>query len=114
MHCDSIKNKNNMTKLDKSVEIAKETIEDYIIRYNEFAHLVYLPTKTEDLILELGSDWYFNLLLSAGYSHRTIERKVENMEFDRLVSKLDDWYKTEAYPKLYNKFKSEGMEIVDY
>ena len=103
-----------MTKLDKSVETAKETLEDYIIRDEGYGHPVYLPTKTEDLILKLGSDWYFNILLSARYSRRTIDRKVENMEFDRFVSKLDDWYKTELYPKLYNKFQSEGREIVDY
>ena len=114
MHCDSIKNKNNMTKLDKSVEIAKETIEDYIIRDEEYNHIVCLPTKTEDLILKLDGEWYFNLLLSAGYSPRTIDRKFEKMDIKRLASKLDDWYKTELYPKLYNKFQSEGREIVDY
>lgn len=114
MHCDSIKNKNNMSKFSKSVELAKETIEDYIIRDEEYGGLVYLPTKTEDLILRLGSDWYHNLLLSAGYGHRTIDRKVENMDFAKLASAIDDWYKTELYPKLYNKFQSEGREILDY
>lgn len=114
MHCDSIKYKNNMSKFSKSVEIAKETIEDYIIRDDEYRHLVFLPTKTEDLMFRLGGDLYYNLLLMAGYSPITAERKVDNIDYGRFVSKLDDWYKTELYPKLYNKYQSEGREIVDY
>ena len=36
------------------------------------------------------------------------------MDYAKLVNALDDWYKTEMYPKLYNKFQSEGREILDY
>ena len=103
-----------MSKFSKSVEIAKETIEDYIIRDVEYDHLVFLPTETEGLMFRLGGDWYYNLLLRAGYSPITAERKVDNIDYARFVSKIDDWYKTEMYPKLYNKFKSEGREILDY
>ena len=103
-----------MSKFDKLVELAKANVEGYIIRYNEYSNVVFLPTKTEDLILELGSDWYFNILLRAGYSHQTIDRKIDKMDFYELQIAIDDWYKTEMYPKLYNKFKSEGKEILDY
>ena len=103
-----------MSKFDKSVELAKGNIEKYIIEDVGTSGLVFLPTNGNDLILRLGGEWYHNLLLSVGYSHRTIDRKVENMEFDKLASALDDWYKTELYPKLYNRFQSEGIEILDY
>ena len=103
-----------MNKFNKLVELAKETIEDYIIRDDEYMNLVFLPTKTEDLMFRLGGDWYYNLLLSAGYSPITAERKVDNIDYAKFVSALDDWYKTELYPKLYNKYQSEGSEILDY
>ena len=103
-----------MSKFDKLVELAKASVEDYIIRYNEYRNIVFLPTKTEDLILELGGDWYLNILLMAGYSQKTIDRKIDKMDFYKLQIAIDDWYKTEIYPKLYNKFKSEGKEILDY
>ena len=103
-----------MSKFDKLVELAKDSVEGYIIRYNEYSNVVFLPTKTEDLILELGSDWYFHILLLAEYSKKTIDRKIDKMDFYELQIAIDDWYKTEMYPKLYNKFKSEGKEILDY
>ena len=103
-----------MSKFNKLVELAKERIENYIIHKEEFGGLVFLPTNGEDLIGYLGGDWYYNSMLSAGYSHYTAHRKVENMDYDKLASALDDWYKTEMYPKLYNKFQSEGIKILDY
>ena len=39
-----------MSKFDKLVELAKDSVEGYIIRKNEYSNLVFLPTKTEDLI----------------------------------------------------------------
>ena len=102
-----------MSKFNKLVELAKDSIENHIIQYNEYSNVVFLPTKTNDLILELGGDWYFTMLLRAGYVKSTIDRKINNMDYDKLASALDDWYKTEMYPKLYNKFKSEGKKILD-
>ena len=103
-----------MNKFKKSVELAKGNIENYIIRDEEGSGIVFLPTNGNDLILRLGGEWYFNILLLAGYKASTIDRKFENMDFDKLASALDDWYKTELYPKLYNKFQSEGKKILDY
>ena len=103
-----------MRKFDKLVELAKDSVEICITQYNEGSNLVFLPTNGKDLIMHLGSDWYFDILLKAGYIESTIDRKVENMDFDKLASALDDWYKTEIYPKLYKKFKSEGRKILDY
>lgn len=113
MHRKLIKKK-YMSKFDKLVELAKANVEDYIIRKNECSNIVFLPTKTEDLIAELGGEWYFNILLRAGYSHKTIDRKIDKMDFAKLENAIDDWYKTEMYPKLYNEFQSEGREILDY
>lgn len=103
-----------MSKFNKLVELAKDNIENYIIQYFENSLVVLLPTKTEDLILGLGSELFVNILTIAGYSHKTIERKIYNMDFDKLANAIDDWYKTEMYPKLYNKFQSEGRDILDY
>ena len=103
-----------MSKFDKLVELAKHNIENYIMHQVEFDKLVFLPTNGYDLIMHLGSYWYFDILASAGYNIRTIERRVIGMDYDKLASALDDWYKTELYPKLYNKYQSEGREIVDY
>ena len=108
-----LKNKLIMNKFDKLVELAKNSVENKIIEDVGYSGIVFLPTNGENLILRLGGEWYHNLLLSVGYSHRTIDRKVENMEFDKLASALDDWYKTEIYPKLYNRFQSEGRKILD-
>lgn len=102
-----------MSKFNKLVELAKESIEKYIIEDVGKCLCVFLPTKTEDLILGLGTDWYYNILKSAGYSQKTIERKVDNIDFDKLANALDDWYKTELYPKLYNRFQNEGRDIED-
>ena len=103
-----------MSKFNKLVELAKHNIENYIMREVEFDKLVFLPTNGQDLIGYLGGEWYFNMLLLAGYRASTIDRKVENMDYAKLVNALDDWYKTEMYPKLYNKFQSEGRKILDY
>ncbi|MDD6906727.1 MAG: hypothetical protein PUI98_07890 [Finegoldia magna] len=102
-----------MSKFNKLVELAKENVEICILQEFEFGGLVFLPTNGEDLIMHLGGDWYFSMLLRAGYRKSTIDRKINNMDFDKLASALDDWYKTEIYPKLYNKFKSEGRKILD-
>lgn len=103
-----------MSKFDKLVELAKESIEKYITEDVGNCIVVFLPNKTEDLILGLGNDWYYNILKSAGYSQKTIERKIDNMDFDELANALDDWYTNELYPKLYNRFQSECREILNY
>ena len=103
-----------MSKFNKLVELAKNNIENYIIYYNEYSNVVNLPTETEDLIFKLGGDWYYQMLCQAGYADSTAERKANKMDYAKLVNALDDWYKTEMYPKLYNRFQSEGREIVDY
>ena len=102
-----------MSKFDKLVELAKGNIENYIIQEAGVNKLVFLPTNGEDLIGYLGGDWYYQSMSSAGYSHYTASRKVNNMDYDKLASALDDWYKTEMFPKLYNKFQSEGRYILD-
>ena len=103
-----------MNKFNKLVELAKESIEKTILQDVGNCLCVFLPTKTEDLILGLGTDWYFNILKSVGYSQKTIELKIDNMDFDKIANALDDWYTNELYPKLYNKFQNEGREILNY
>lgn len=103
-----------MCKFDKLVELAKENIEKYIIQDVGNCLCVFLPTKTEDLILGLGTEWYYTILKSAGYSQKTIERKIENIDFEKLANAIDEWYTTEMYQKLYNRFQSEGREILNY
>ena len=103
-----------MSKFKKLVELAKNSVEKWILDDNEGSDIIFLPTETNDLILALGGEWYFDMLLKAGYVSRTIDRKVENMDFGKLTIALDDWYKTEMYPKLYNRFQSEGKKILDY
>lgn len=104
-----------MSIFDKLVELAKKQIETSIFKYVEEWGIECLPLEADvsDAILFLGGDWYHNLLLSAGYSSRTIERKVKNMDFDRLANRLDTWYKTELYPKLYNTFQNQGKTIYE-
>lgn len=103
-----------MSKFEKLVELAKDNIEKTILQDVGDCLVVFLPNKTEDLILGLGTEWYYNILKSSGYSQKTIERKVENIDFDKLANALDDWYVTELYPKLYDKFQSECREILNY
>ena len=104
------KNNESMSKFDKSVEIAKIQI---VKHFNEESiYAVVLPINTEDLINDLGGDWYYNLLLSAGYSATTAKRKWLNYDYDKLVSKLDPWYQTELRPKLYNRFINENRTII--
>ena len=103
-----------MSKFKKLVELSKNSVEKWILYDNEGSNIIFLPTEANDLILCLGSEWYFDMLLLAGYRASTIDRKVENMDFAKLANALDDWYKTEMYPKLYNRFKSEGRKIFDY
>lgn len=98
----------NMSKFDNLIEIAKESAEIKILEEVGYYSSSFLPKNGYDLIMHLGGDWYHNLLLSAGYSSRTIDRKVKNMDFDGLANKLDTWYKTELYPKLYNTFQSQN------
>lgn len=103
-----------MSKFEKLVELAKESIEKTILQDVGDCLVVFLPTKTEDLILGLGTEWYYNILKNVGYSQKTIERKIDNMDFDKLANALYDWYQTELYPKLYNRFQNEGREILNY
>ena len=103
-----------MSKFNKLVKLSKENVVNYIMREFEFDKTVFLPTNGVNLILCLGGEWYFNMLLLAGYKASTIDRKFENMDFNKLANALDNWYKTEIYPKLYNKFQSEGRKILDY
>lgn len=103
-----------MSKFNKLVKLAKESVENSILQKVEFDETVFLPTNGNDLILFLDGEWYFDMLLLVGYRKSTINRKFDNMDFDKLASALDDWYKTEIYPKLYNKFQSEGRKILDY
>ena len=51
-----------MSKFNKLVELAKNNVENYIIYYNESSLVVNLPAETEDLIFELGGDWYYQML----------------------------------------------------
>ena len=113
MHRKLIKNLNIMSKFKKLVKLAKENVENYILHNEEFGGLVFLPTNGEDLIWRLGSDWYFEMLLRAGYGASTIDIKIDKMDFGELANAIDDWYKTEMFPKLYNKFQSEGRKILD-
>lgn len=103
-----------MSKFYKLVELAKESIEKTILQDVGNCLCVFLPTKTNDLILGLGTDWYYDILKIAGYSKKTIERKVDNIDFEKLANALDDWYTNELHPKLYNRFQNEGREILDY
>ena len=103
-----------MNKFNKLVELAKESIEKTILQDVGNCLCVFLPTKTNDLILGLGTEWYFNILKSVGYLQKTIERKIENIDFEKLANALDDWYTTELYPKLHNRFQNEGREILNY
>ena len=103
-----------MSKFETLVEMAKDSIEKYIIEDVGDCKTVFLPTKTNDLILGLGTEWYYAILKNACYSQKTIERKVYNIDFDKLANALDDWYTTELHPKLYDKFKSEGRDVLDY
>ena len=102
-----------MSKFNKLVEEAKKTAEIGIIQEVGYSGNAFLPKDGNELISHLGDDWYFSILSIAGYSNTTIERKIRNMDYDKLASKLDDWYKTEVYPKLFNTFKSQGKNIYD-
>ena len=112
--CIVIKKQTNMSKFNKLVEVSKRNVENHIIEEVGFSKLVFLPTNGKDLIGCLGGDWYYKMLCKAGYSDSTSERKVDNMDYAKLANALDDWYKTEMYQKLYNRFQSEGKEILDY
>ena len=102
-----------MSKFNKLVELAKINVENYIMEEVGYSDLVLLPTNGKNLIGYLGGDWYYQMLCKAGYADSTAERKVDNMDYDKLAIALDDWYKTEMYPKLYNRFQSEGKKILD-
>lgn len=93
-----------MRKFDKLVEIAKVSIEATFLNYDFGSECQFLPKDAEGAILELGDDWYDTILTRAGYSPKTIERKVNNMDYDKLVNAIDDWYKTEMYPKVLKNY----------
>ena len=93
-----------MNKFKKLVALSKESIEDIFINYDFGSECQFLPKDSNDAILELGSEWYFEILLQAGYGASTTKRKVENMDFDNLSNALDDWYKTELYPKVFKNY----------
>lgn len=103
--------KNN---LETALLEKREKIEASKTSKNEF---VYLHKDVISAMLNLDvygvKDWYKNILLNAGYSERAAKRKITNgvCGEDALIDKLDDWYKTELYPKLCNKYESEGKTI---
>ena len=93
-----------MSKFKKLVEIAKKSIEYIFLNYDFGSECQLLPKDSNDAILELGGEWYFEILLQAGYRASTTERKVDNMDFNKLAIALDDWYKTELYPKVLKNY----------
>ena len=105
------KNNESMSKFDKSVEIAKIQIEKTILDDAKIFNSVFLYNNVEDCITDLGGDWYYNAMLSAGYSGTTAKRKWLNYDLDKLISKLAPWYQTELLPKLCKSFKNENITI---
>ena len=93
-----------MNKFKKLVELAKVSIEATFLNYDFGSDCQFLPKDADCAIFILGDDWYYTILTRAGYSHKTVERKVNNMDFDKLASALDDWYKTEMYPKVLKNY----------
>ena len=114
-------NQCDKNKFDKLVELAKEGAERETLKFAERCKIAslpisFIPKNGCELLLGLY-EWYNSIMLAAGYSQETIEKNMKkcyNYEHYKLASALDDWYKTEVYPKLYNKFQSEGREILDY
>lgn len=105
------KNNESMSKFDKSVEMAKIQIEKTILDDAKIFNSVFLYNNVEDCITDLGGDWYYNAMLSAGYSGTTAKRKWLNYDLDKLISKLAPWYQTELLPKLCKSFKNENITI---
>ena len=105
------KNNESMSKFDKLVEVAKIQMEERILEDAKIFDFVYLHSDVEDLIMDLGGDWYYELLLGVGYSATTIYRKMKNFDFEKLASKLEIWYKTELLPKLCKRFETENKTI---
>lgn len=93
-----------MKKIKKLVELSKVSIEDIFLNYDFGSDCQFLPKDAEGAIFELGSEWYFEMLLQAGYGASTIDIKIDKMDFGELASALDDWYKTEMYPKVFNNY----------
>lgn len=103
-----------MNKFNKLVELAKQTAEIEIIQEVGYSNIACLAKDANELILDLGGDWYNSIMLRAGYSAITANRKVNKMDFNDLANELDDWYKQELYPKLFNTFKSQGKTIREF
>lgn len=99
-----------MTKFDKLVEVAKIQIEKEILDGAKVFSSVLLHDNVEDAIADMSVN-YYNLQLIAGYSGTTAYRKYMNWDINKLLSKLDPWYKTELLPKLCKRFETENKTI---
>lgn len=104
------KNNESMSKFDKLVELAKIQIEKEILDDAKFSSFVRLHDNVEDVIVDMIAN-YYELLLISGYSATTAYRKYMNMDFDKLVKKLDPWYMTEFLPKIWKRFENENKTI---
>lgn len=107
------KNNESMSKFDKLVEIAKIQIEKEILDDAKFSSFVRLHDNVEDAIRDMSVN-YYNLQLIAGYSGTTARRKYMNWDINKLISKLEIWYKTELLPKLCKRFETENKTIKYY
>lgn len=107
-------NQCDKNKFDKLVELAKEGAEREALKLAERFKIAslpisFLPKNVCELLLELD-EWYNSIMLTAGYSQETIERnnkKCQNYEYYKLANAINDWYKTEIYPKIYEAYPKE-------
>lgn len=113
---------NKLSKFNKSVELAKSSIEEYCLAhkydfsrdYNIHDWGVTCPSDVDSVIFDIGGgEWYGGILRRAGYSETTIYRKVMNMDYDKFENKLDGWYKTELYPKVVEELKKQEPELYE-
>ena len=72
-----------------------------------------LHDNVDDAISDMNVN-YYNLQLIAGYSGSTAYRKYRNWDINKLISKLEIWYKTELLPKLCKRFENENKTISWY
>lgn len=107
-------NQCDKNKFDKLVELAKEGAEREALKFAGRCKIAslpisFIPKNGCELLLELY-EWYNSIMLAAGYSQETIEKNMKkcyNYEYYKLANAINDWYKTEIYPKLYNTFQSK-------
>ena len=104
------KNNESMSKFDKLVKITKIQIEKEILDDAKFNSFLRLHDNVKDAIRDLSFN-YYNLQLKAGYSSTTAYRKYRNWDINKLISKLEIWYKTELLPKLWKRFENENKTI---